>query len=168
MELRIAGVVRESVVDGPGIRLVIFAQGCPHGCPECHNPETHDPHGGKTETVENLLAMITSSPLIKGVTFSGGEPFYQAGKFACLGERLKALGKGYDIVTYTGYLFEELVALSEINPDYYRLLAVSDVLVDGPYLKEQRDLALAFRGSRNQRIIDVKSSLAQGKAVLVS
>ncbi|MBO8168088.1 MAG: anaerobic ribonucleoside-triphosphate reductase activating protein [Thermoanaerobacteraceae bacterium] len=168
MEVRIAGVVRESVVDGPGIRLVIFAQGCPHRCPDCHNPETHDPDGGKLETVDNLLEMVKSTLLIKGVTFSGGEPFYQAKAFAALGERIKALGKGYDIVTYTGYIFEELLALSEINEDYYRLLQVTDLLVDGPFIREEKDLSLAFRGSRNQRLIDVSKSLQAGKAVLIS
>ncbi|WP_366924835.1 anaerobic ribonucleoside-triphosphate reductase activating protein [Metallumcola ferriviriculae] len=168
MRIRVAGVVRESVVDGPGIRLVIFSQGCPHGCPECHNPDTHDPNGGKVETVENLIKMVKAAPLIRGVTFSGGEPFYQAGALAELGEQLKNLGKGHDIFTYTGFLFEELVALSKINDDYRRLLAVSDFLVDGPYLKDQKDLGLPFRGSRNQRIIEVKHSLELGEAVLVS
>jgi len=168
VNLRIAGTVRESVVDGPGVRLVIFGQGCPHQCPECHNPETHDPNGGREETIEDLLNILKSTLLIKGITFSGGEPFYQVDAFATLGEKVKAMGKGYDIVTYTGYLFEELLALSEINKDYYRLLEITDLLVDGPYLREDKDLALAFRGSRNQRVINVKASLKVGEAVLVS
>ncbi|GAW92129.1 anaerobic ribonucleoside-triphosphate reductase activating protein [Calderihabitans maritimus] len=163
MKLRIAGIVRESVVDGPGIRLVIFAQGCPHCCPGCHNPETHDPLGGQETTVEEIVEQVRQSRFIRGVTFSGGEPFYQAEAFSLLGRRIKELGK--DIVTYTGYTFEEILALAEINPYFGELLQVSDWLVDGPFILAERDLNLPFRGSRNQRIIDVRRSLRQGKAV---
>lgn len=166
--MRIAGVVRESVVDGPGIRVVIFAQGCPHLCPECHNPDTHDFDGGSIESGASLLQIIKDSALIRGVTFSGGEPFAQARQFAALGQQIKALGRNLDIMTYSGYLFEELLALAEANEHFYQLLTVTDLLVDGPYIKEQKDLALAYRGSKNQRLIRIDQSLVAGKAVLVS
>ena len=98
--LRLAGVIRESIVDGPGIRLVIFTQGCPHHCEGCHNPETHDPAGGYISQPENILNAIRQNPLLQGVTFSGGEPFAQAPALAELGRRIRKLGLG--IMTYTG------------------------------------------------------------------
>lgn len=148
-KLRVAGVVRESVVDGPGLRYVVFAQGCLHRCPGCHNPETWDPAGGYYITAAELLADIGRNPLLKGVTFSGGDPFLQAGAFAILGRALRQ--KGYDIVTYTGYTYEELRAMAD--PAVQDLLAVTDILIDGPFIQGERDLTLPFRGSRNQRVI---------------
>ena len=156
--LRLAGVVRESVVDGPGVRYVVFAQGCPHRCPGCQNPETWDPAGGYELGLAELVADIRGNPLLQGVTFSGGEPFAQAAGFARLGEILRA--EGYDIVTYTGYTYEELLQRQE--PGIKHLLAVTDLLIDGPYLEKERDITLPFRGSRNQRLIDVPGSLATG------
>lgn len=152
--LRIAGVEKESVVDGAGIRYVIFTQGCHHHCPECHNPQTHDPHGGQPVELGALLKDIVNQKLIKGVTFSGGEPFLQAAALAVLGGELKQ--RGYDIVTYTGYLFEELVELSRSQPGITELLQVTDWLIDGPYIAEQRTFNLPYRGSANQRIIDLR------------
>ncbi|MEW6771207.1 MAG: anaerobic ribonucleoside-triphosphate reductase activating protein [Bacillota bacterium] len=154
--LRIAGVVRESVVDGPGLRYVVFAQGCPHRCVGCHNPETWDPAGGYRVTVEELLADIVRNPLLSGITFSGGEPFQQAAAFAVLGRALRE--KGYDIVTYTGYTYEELQAMAD--PGVQDLLTVTDILIDGPFILDERDLTLPFRGSRNQRIIDLRATRA--------
>ena len=152
--LRIAGVVRESVVDGPGLRYVIFAQGCPHRCPGCHNPETWDPAGGYEITAAELLADVSRNPLIAGVTFSGGEPFAQAAAFAALGRVLRE--KGYNIVTYTGYTYEELQTIAEKG--VRELLAVTDILIDGPFILAERDLTLPFRGSKNQRIIDLRAT----------
>ena len=152
--LRIAGVVRESVVDGPGLRYVIFAQGCPHRCPGCHNPETWDPAGGYDVTVDEIVADVERNPLTRGVTFSGGEPFSQAAAFASLGRLLK--DKGYDIVTYTGYTYEQLRAKGE--EAVQDLLEMTDILIDGPFILAERDITLPFRGSRNQRIIDVRAS----------
>ncbi|WP_334110224.1 anaerobic ribonucleoside-triphosphate reductase activating protein [Thermodesulfitimonas autotrophica] len=152
--LRIAGVVRESVVDGPGLRYVIFAQGCPHRCPGCHNPETWDPAGGYEITAAELLADISRNPLIAGVTFSGGEPFAQAAAFAALGRALRE--EGYNIVTYTGYTYEELQTIAEKG--VRELLAVTDILIDGPFILAERDLTLPFRGSKNQRIIDLRAT----------
>lgn len=158
--LRIAGVVRESVVDGPGLRYVIFAQGCPHRCPGCHNPETWDPAGGYDVAAEELLADITRNPLLRGVTFSGGEPFLQGGAFAALARALRA--RGYDIVTYTGYVYEDLLVMDD--PRVKALLAVTDILIDGPFILAEKDLTLPFRGSRNQRIIDLRAKRA-GKSL---
>ena len=106
MELRIAGTVNDSIVDGPGIRFSIFVQGCPHNCEGCHNPQTHDFNGGAIFTTEELLDKVKGNPLLDGVTFSGGEPFCQAEALAKLGKDIKALG--LNIITYTGYTFEQL------------------------------------------------------------
>lgn len=154
MKLRIAGVEKDSVVDGAGIRYVIFAQGCPHRCPGCHNPQTHDPSGGELVALDTLLADICRQKHIKGVTFSGGEPFLQAQALASLGRELKH--KGYDIVTYTGYLFEDLLDLSRSRPDILALLKVTDWLIDGPFILEQKTFNLPYRGSANQRVIDLR------------
>ncbi len=154
IKLRIAGVVRESVVDGPGLRYVIFAQGCPHRCPGCHNPETWDPAGGYEVLFLEILNDITVNPLITGVTLSGGEPFMQAASFAVLATTLKH--KGFNLVTYTGYTLEELRDMPDEGVK--DLLAVTDILIDGPFLIAERDLTLPFRGSRNQRIINIRGS----------
>ena len=147
--LRLAGVMRESIVDGPGIRMTIFGQGCPHHCKGCHNPETHDPKGGYISHPENILKAIEQNPLLQGVTFSGGEPFFQAEAFSELGEEIKK--RGLHIVTYSGYTFEQII----------------DGVKNGkPGWKELLSLNLLFRGSKNQRLIDVKKSLEAGEAVL--
>lgn len=163
MKLRIAGYTKESVVDGPGIRFVIYAQGCPHRCAGCHNPETWDFNGGEEITGEEILSLIRGSQLLQGVTFSGGEPFAQAEAMAVLAEQVKVMG--LDIVTYTGYNFEELLEMSNDAEDVKQLLERSDFLVDGPYLASERDLGISFRGSRNQRFLDVAASFAAGRAV---
>lgn len=160
-KLRVAGVVRESVVDGPGLRYVVFAQGCPHRCPGCHNPETWDPAGGYDVALNEIVADIVRNPLLGGVTFSGGEPFAQAASFAVLGKVLRE--KGYSIVTYTGYTYEELRAMT--GPAVQDLLAVTDILIDGPFILAERDLTLSFRGSRNQRVINVRGSARSGSVI---
>ena len=164
MELRVAGLIRESVVDGPGLRSVVFAQGCPRRCPGCHNPESIDPTGGLLLEDKEIMDTVDKVRLIRGVTFSGGEPFMQASAFACLGKRLKA--KGIDIMTYTGYTWDELLTMGRQSPEVWDLLSISDYLVDGPFIESQKDLNLAFRGSRNQRVIDVKESLQKSDVVL--
>lgn len=162
MELRIAGTVNDSIVDGPGIRFTIFTQGCPHHCEGCHNPQTHDFSGGNVVDTDELLAKIKGNPLLDGVTFSGGEPFCQAEALAALGEQIKALG--LNIVTYTGYTFEKLYSDRE-NNGWGKLLAVTDHLIDGPFIQAQRDWNIKFRGSSNQRYIDCQKSLEAGRAV---
>lgn len=164
--LRLSGIVEESIVDGPGLRLVLFTQGCPHGCKGCHNPETHDPEGGFVRHVEEILAQYDENPLLDGVTFSGGEPFLQAGALCAVAEKVRA--RGGDVITYTGYTYEALLARTErgAEPDAARLLELTDLLVDGPYVEALRDLELPFRGSSNQRLLDRKQrrALAAAKA----
>lgn len=158
--LNLSGIVGDSIVDGPGIRTTIFCQGCPHHCLGCHNPETWDFGCGTDVPVEDLVDVVRSNPLCRGVTFSGGEPFAQAAGFAKLARLLKE--KGYEVASYSGFTFEELLKGSE---DQKALLASIDILIDGPFLMAERSLEVPFRGSRNQRILDVKKSLAAGKAV---
>ena len=160
--LRIAGTVRDSIVDGPGIRYVIFTQGCPHHCPGCHNPQTHDFHAGEDADVENILSEIFQSPLLSGVTFSGGEPFCQAEALLPIAEALKA--RNIHLMIYTGYLLETLEKMD--SEAVKRLLELADILVDGPFLMEERNLTLSYRGSENQRVIDMKKTKASGKVVL--
>lgn len=160
--IRVAGVVEGSITDGPGIRYTLFVQGCPHHCPGCHNPETHDPKGGKDVAATDILADINSSPLTKGVTFSGGEPFAQAASLAVLGKAIKDCGK--ELAVYSGYTFEQLIAMNDEGVN--ALLSVADVLIDGHFLLEQRTLAIPFMGSRNQRILNVPESLKASAPVL--
>lgn len=151
-KLRIAGLVEESIVDGEGIRFVVFTQGCPHHCPGCHNPATHSFEGGTLADIEDIYAQIKENPLLQGVTFSGGEPFMQAEVLFELGKKIKELG--LDLTVYTGFVYEDLIK-NEL-PGAKELLSVTDVLIDGPYVEAERDLTLKFRGSRNQRIINMK------------
>ena len=158
--LELSGIVSDSIVDGPGIRTAIFSQGCPHHCPGCHNPETWEFGCGTKIPVEAVVEIVQSNPLCRGVTFSGGEPFAQAAGFAKLAQLLKE--KGYEVASYSGFTFEELLKGSE---EQKKLLSSIDILIDGRFVMAQKSLEIAFRGSRNQRILDVKKSLAEGKAV---
>lgn len=161
--LKLAGFKAESIVDGPGIRATIYFQGCPHCCPGCHNLETHDPEGGFRISLNELVGMIKNSPGISGVTFSGGEPFLQAPAAAALAVEVAAMG--LNLVLYSGYTYEQLAALSGYDPAYCRLLNRAWLLIDGPYIAAEKDLDLPYRGSRNQRIIDLPSSLAGNETV---
>ena len=163
MYLRLAGIVKESVVDGPGIRMVVFAQGCPHHCPGCHNPDSHDPTGGYESTTAEIIESLPDGKLVSGVTLSGGEPFAQAEALATVAAAAKQ--KGLNVVTYTGYRFEKLLDMGQQEPGILKLLKLTDILVDGPYEQEHRDLGLAFRGSSNQRLINVPESLRIGQVV---
>ena len=158
--LDLSGIVTDSIVDGPGIRTAIFCQGCPHHCPGCHNPETWEFGCGTPMEEEAILEIVRANPLCRGVTFSGGEPFAQAEGFAKLARLLKV--QGYEVASYSGYTFEELLEGSEAQKE---LLASIDILIDGPFVLAERSLEVPFRGSRNQRILDVPKSLAAGKAV---
>ncbi|MBR4108824.1 MAG: anaerobic ribonucleoside-triphosphate reductase activating protein [Oscillospiraceae bacterium] len=158
--LDLSGIVTDSIVDGPGIRTTIFSQGCPHHCEGCHNPETWEFGTGTQMEEERLLQIVEENPLCRGVTFSGGEPFAQAEGFAKLARLLKE--KGYEVASYSGYTFEQLLSGSDAQRE---LLASIDILIDGPFLLSERSLELSFRGSKNQRILDVPASLAAGKAV---
>lgn len=160
--MRIAGTVQDSIVDGPGFRFTVFTQGCSHHCPGCHNPQTHNPSGGTEHTVEELLERMRSNPLTDGLTLSGGEPFEQPED--CLLLAQGAHESGLNVWSYTGYLFEFL--RDQGTEAQKALLRELDVLVDGPFLLEQRTLSLPWRGSRNQRVIDVPKSLENGDVVL--
>ncbi len=164
MILKISGIANDSIVDGPGIRFTVFTQGCPHHCEGCHNPQTHDPDGGEDRDTADLLEKIKANPLLDGVTFSGGEPFMQSEILAYFGREIKSLG--LNIVTYTGFTFEELYCNRDKN-GWGELLKVTDYLVDGPFILEKKDWKIKFRGSSNQRYIDCQASLAAGRAVEV-
>lgn len=160
--MRIANTVNDSIVDGCGLRFTVFTQGCPHHCPDCHNPDTHNPAGGRETTLEELIEALEKNPLIDGLTLSGGEPFAQAADCAILARA--AHERGLTVWTYTGYLFETL--RDRGNEHWTALLKETDVLVDGLFIAAEKSYDLLFRGSRNQRVLDVKASLTQGRPVL--
>lgn len=162
MRISLSGITGDSIVDGPGLRLTIFTQGCLHHCPGCHNPQTHDPEGGSWADTEDILAAAAENPLLDGITLSGGDPFLQPVPCLALAEGAHKIG--LNVWTYTGYTWEAL--LEENDAEKLALLKETDVLVDGPFLLAERSLELQFCGSRNQRLIDVKKSLAEGKVVL--
>lgn len=161
--MRIAGFVEESIVDGPGFRIVIFFQGCAHHCYGCHNPETWDFEGGKEVSFDLIKKIIDDNPYADGITLSGGDPLYQIDASTEIAEYAKS--KGLDVILYTGFLFEEVLEMTKANQRLKDLLNNVDTLIDGPFILEQRHLSLKFRGSSNQRIIDVKKSLMQNKIV---
>ena len=149
MKLRIAGIEQESIVDGPGWRYTIFTQGCPHHCKGCHNPETHDESGGLLINTDEIICHLGENPLVKGITFLGGEPMLQPKPL--LEIAIEAKKKGLNIWCYTGYTLEELIEKND--PDQMELLNIVDVLVDGRYVDSLRTMDISYRGSLNQRII---------------
>ena len=159
--MRIANFIQDSVVDGPGLRFVLFTQGCPHHCPGCHNPETHDFAGGSEYSTDEIIAALLRNPLTDGITFSGGEPFSQPGDCAVIAKAAKA--HGLNVWAYTGFTLESL--LQDTRPGMQDFLTLCDVLIDGPFLLAERSLMLKWRGSKNQRVLDVPKSLAAGHAV---
>lgn len=161
--LQIAGIVKESIVDGPGFRFVVFTQGCKHHCPGCHNPHTHSFEGGTSVSVDSLLEQIGRNPLLDGITLSGGEPFEQAEACAELAGKVHESGL-LNVMTYTGYTLE---AIQNSNRKGWKsLLEATDILVDGRFELERKNLLLKFKGSENQRIIDVKKSLQDKRVVM--
>lgn len=161
MDIRISGMAQDSIVDGPGLRFTVFTQGCPHCCPGCHNRETHDPLGGRTVDTEDLIAQMRENPLLSGLTLSGGEPFAQPEPCLALAQGAKA--QGLDVWAYSGYTYEELIRRGGAVLD---MLSVCDVLVDGPFIQGGRSLELKFRGSRNQRLIDLAETRKAGEVRL--
>lgn len=161
-QIRLYGCVQDSIVDGPGLRYAIFVQGCTHGCPGCHNPESQPASGGQVHDLEEVLADVRANPLVSGVTLSGGEPFEQAHACAQLAAALD--GERYDIWTYTGYLLEDLLASEDA--DVRTLLEHTHVLVDGPFVEAKKSLDLKWCGSSNQRLIDMPKTLAQESVIL--
>ena len=161
MEIRIFGTVEDSIVDGPGLRYSVFVQGCPHHCPGCHNPESHDFAGGRLADTADIIAVMKKNPLLDGLTLSGGEPMCQPEACTALAEAAHAAR--LNVWCYTGYTWEAL--LREADSARMVLLHQVDVLVEGPFLLEQRSLELKYCGSRNQRLVDVKKSLEKGEVV---
>lgn len=166
MNIRIASdITFDSIVDGPGLRAVVWSQGCKHNCIGCHNPQTHSLNGGKVVDTEDIINKIKSKKLQSGVTLSGGEPFLQADAMVEIAVAVKDMG--LNVWSFTGFVFEDLI--NKKNKNYFsnlRLLRNIDVLVDGKFEKDKKDISLKFRGSSNQRIIDVQESLKSGKVVI--
>jgi anaerobic ribonucleoside-triphosphate reductase activating protein len=159
--MKVMNIIHDSVVDGEGLRTVIFFAGCPHFCKGCHNPRSWNIHNGTEMSVEEVVEEAASNPLTD-VTLSGGEPFFQAEEVCKVAKQLKELGK--NIWIYTGFTFEQLLASRD--PYIHELLGCCDVLVDGPFILAERDLTLPFRGSRNQRIIDLTKKGREEKKVV--
>lgn len=157
--IRVCGIERESIVDGPGFRYVLFVQGCPHRCPGCHNPESHDFEGGTDMTAEEVFADIMKNPHLRGVTFSGGEPFEQVPALLKLAGMIKEAG--LSLMSYSGYTLEELRGRHDAETD--ELLGMLDILVDGRYVESLRNLTLIYRGSENQRVIDMNKTREAGE-----
>jgi len=162
--MKIAGIIHDSIVDGPGLRFVVFTQGCSMRCEGCHNPETWDHNGGMEVTVDEIAGDMLSNPLTDGLTISGGEPFEQAAD--CAGLAAVALESGLDVWVFTGRTFEELSSDAVSNPDIGKLMSLTNVLVDGKFIAGERTLMQKWCGSKNQRVIDVNKSLTCGKGEL--
>ena len=161
MDLRIADIVNDSIVDGPGLRLTVFTQGCVHNCKNCHNPSTHDLNGGKIVDTDFIINKFFENPLLDGITFSGGEPFLQPKPLSVIAKAIKE--KGFNVIAYTGYTWEKLI---EEKEKYIDLLKYTDIVIDGPFVDDLKSYDLHFRGSSNQRSIDVQKSLLENKIIL--
>lgn len=160
-KLRLAGLVNDSITDGPGIRLVVFVQGCPHDCKGCHNQHTHDFYGGYEQDTDEILKEIDRNPLLTGITFSGGEPMCQSTQLLDLAKEIKK--RGLELAIYTGYVFEDLL---QAKDDRFQLLKEADILIDGKFEIDKKSFENKFKGSTNQRIIDVQKSLLANNIVL--
>lgn len=163
-KIRLSGITRESVVDGLGFRYVLYSQGCPHRCKGCHNPSTHSFEGGELVDVESIVYDIKKYSMLDGITCSGGECFEKAEQFAQIAKEVKAMGK--NVWAYTGYTLEEILQHQNQRSGWNDFIKYIDVLVDGRYQEDNKDLSLCFRGSANQRIIDMQKTLHTGKLSL--
>lgn len=159
-KIRTSGFINDSIVDGPGLRYVIFTQGCKHNCPGCHNPQTHDINGGTLTDISEIKANIEKNGLLDGITFSGGEPFLQPE--ACAEIAKWAKDRGLNIISFSGFTYEQLLEMPNVQ-DFLNLV---DILIDGPFILSQKSLNLSFRGSKNQRVIDLNETRKQNKIVL--
>lgn len=162
--IKVAGVVEESIVDGPGIRFVVFVQGCNHKCIGCHNEHSQDFNAGEYMSISAIVKKVKENPLLDGITLSGGEPFEQADSVSKLAEKLKSLG--YNVITYSGYTYEEIQKKALTDRGFLRLIENTDILIDGKFELEKRNLRLNFRGSENQRIIDLVATRKNKKITL--
>lgn len=163
--VRLSGIAYESLVNGPGMRRVFFSQGCTHNCKGCFNPDTHDFNGGEERNIDDLINDVKDNPIITGITFSGGDPFEMAEEFAYMAKEFKV--QGLNIWSYTGYTFEEIIANLDKRDGFRELINNIDVLVDGRF-EEDKTGEFRYRGSSNQRIIDVKKSLKQGEVCILN
>ena len=162
--IRVAGIVKNSITDGPGFRYALFTQGCPHNCFGCHNPESHSFTDGEDFDRKQLLTEILEDKLLDGVTFSGGEPFMQAQELALLASEIKQ-NSTLNIYCFTGYTWEEIIEQIQTRPGWGDLLQSIDVLIDGRFELALKSLNLRFRGSSNQCAIDVRQSLEQKRKI---
>ena len=166
MKIRLAAYLQpDSIVDGEGIRTVIWTQGCPHHCLGCHNPETWDFEGGELVDLEEVYEIIDSLEGQDGITFSGGDPFMQPAQCALIAKYARS--KKLNIWAYTGYTFEALLTLAQTKTEIMDFLNEVDVLVDGRFVLEKKSYNCIFRGSTNQRVINVKESLKKKKTILI-
>jgi len=161
--LQLSGITPVSFVDGPGLRYVIFTQGCFHKCPYCHNPDSWAVNAGKEFPVREIIRMIKKHKKnIQGITFSGGEPFLQAKELSEIAVAVHQIG--LDVVTYTGFTYEQLIEKNDT--DINSLLFSSDILIDGKYIHELKSNTLQFCGSSNQRVINISETLKNDAIIL--
>ena len=167
--IRLAGIAYESLVNGPELRRVFFSQGCKHNCKGCFNPETHSFELGEEKDIDELIDGVINNPFIKGVTFSGGDPLEQADKFAYMAKKLndRIKDRDFNIWCYTGYKFEYILNNLDEKLGWRELINNIDVLVDGKFEEDKKEEGLKFKGSSNQRIIDIKESLKSKKIVVL-
>ena len=163
--IRLAAVLGDSMVNGKGLRKAFFSQGCSHQCPECFNPHTWPFEGGQMCDIDELVKETLRESYLNGVTFTGGDPFQQPGPFAYMAEQFHK--NGVNIWCYTGFTFEELLSLAKTDKNVQRMLDNIDVIVDGPFDKNKKSDQILYRGSYNQRIIDVPASLSSKKVVVL-
>ncbi|WP_455683185.1 anaerobic ribonucleoside-triphosphate reductase activating protein [Thomasclavelia sp.] len=159
MEIRLFGIANDSIVDGPGLRYTIFTQGCFHNCPGCHNPQSHDINGGYVKDTNEIIDEINDNLLLDGITLSGGEPMLQIEPLIEICKEVKK--NGLNIVIYSGFTFEQIIE----NSKKRALLELCDMLIDGKFEQNKKSLSLLYRGSANQRIINIQKSLRQAKIV---
>ena len=164
--IRLAGIIEDSIVDGPGVRFVIFVQGCPHNCEGCHNQDAQDFNGGFSADIYKIADKIIKSGT-KRLTFSGGEPFCHARELAKIAWLIESEKRGVEIITYTGYLYEELLEMAKTDMDIRELLTVTNYLVDGKFEQDKKTLDWFYRGSYNQRIFDITCYPNSAKARLI-
>lgn len=162
LQIRVAGIVNDSICDGPGIRFALFVQGCPHHCVQCHNPQTWAFAGGEMMSVAEIWSQISKNPLLSGITLSGGEPLCQSEQLLPLARLIKS--KNLELAIYTGFTFEDLLAKNDDAT--MELLALADTLIDGKFIVAEKNLLLQFKGSENQRILDLQKSMAEKVAIL--
>lgn len=167
--MNLAGFYPESIANGEGFRAVLYVSGCPHRCPGCHNAQTQDPSYGELFTAEKkaeLIKGIAENSILKGITLSGGEPFWAPNvpELLAFTKEVLALRPEFNVWAYSGYKYEQLLRRDDLATR--ELLSLVDVLVDGKYVQAKHDPSLRFRGSSNQRIIDVKNSMHKGHVVL--